>query len=116
MSGGDIAAIIAAGGFVLLVVFIAVPLLKLGRVLDETRTSIRDLNESLSPLLTELTGTITATNKQLDKIDVITDNVAEVSTNISSLVAVFSATLGSPLVKLAGLTKGLRSTLLGKKK
>lgn len=116
MSGGDIAAIIAAGGFVLLVVFIAVPLLKLGRVLDETRTSIRDLNESLSPLLTELTGTVTATNKQLEKIDVITDNVAEVSTNISSLVAVFSATLGSPLVKLAGLTKGLRSTLLGKKK
>lgn len=116
MSGGDIAAIIAAGGFVLLVVFIAVPLLKLGRVLDETRTSIRDLNESLSPLLTELTGTVTATNKQLEKIDVITDNVAEVSTNISSLVAVFSATLGSPLVKIAGLTKGLRSMLLGKKK
>lgn len=116
MSGGDIAAIIAAGGFVLLVIFIAVPLLKLGRVLDETRTSIRDLNESLSPLLTELTETVTATNKQLEKIDVITDNVAEVSTNISSLVAVFSATLGSPLVKLAGLTKGLRSTLLGKKK
>ena len=116
MSGGDIAAIIAAGGFVLLVVFIAVPLLKLGRVLDETRISIRDLNESLSPLLTELTGTVTATNKQLEKIDVITDNVAEVSTNISSLVAVFSATLGSPLVKIAGLTKGLRSMLFGKKK
>ncbi|MEY3999837.1 MAG: hypothetical protein RLZZ626_192 [Actinomycetota bacterium] len=43
MSGGDIAAIIAAAAFVLLVLFLAVPLLKLGRVLDETRNSIHDL-------------------------------------------------------------------------
>ena len=114
MSGGDIAALVAAGGFVLLVVFIAVPLLKLGRVLDETRNSIRDLNESVAPLLTELTETVTETNKQLARVDTITENVAEVTTNISALVAVFSSTLGSPLVKLAGLAKGL-SAFLGKK-
>jgi uncharacterized protein YoxC len=116
MSGGDVAGIIAAGGFVLLVLFIAVPLLKLGRVLDETRNSIRDLNETVSPLLSELTQTVTATNKQLAKVDKITENISEVTTNVSSLVAVFSATLGSPLVKIAGLTQGLRSALLGKKK
>jgi uncharacterized protein YoxC len=104
MSGGDVAALIAAGGFVLLVLFIAVPLLKLGRVLDETRNSIRDLNETVSPLLSELTGTVTATNKQLAKVDQITENISEVTT------------LGSPLVKIAGLTQGLRSALLGKKK
>ncbi len=115
MSGGDIAAIVAAAGFVLLVLFIAVPLLKLGRVLDEARNSIRDLNESVSPLLTELTDTVTATNKQLAKVDVITENVAEVTTNVSALVAVFSSTLGSPLVKLAGLAKGVNA-FLGKKK
>lgn len=116
MSGGDVAALIVAGGFVLLVLFVAVPLLKLGRVLDETRNSIRDLNESVSPLLTELTETVTATNKQLAKVDQITENISEVTTNVSSLIAVFSATLGSPLVKIAGLTQGLRSALLGKKK
>jgi uncharacterized protein YoxC len=116
MSGGDVAALIAAGGFVLLVLFVAVPLLKLGRVLDETRNSIRDLNESVSPLLTELTETVTSTNKQLAKVDQITENISEVTTNVSSLVAVFAATLGSPLVKIAGLTQGLRSALLGKKK
>lgn len=116
MSGGDVAAIIAAAGFVLLVVFLAVPLFKLGRVLDETRNSIRDLNEGVSPLLTELTETVTQTNKQLAKVDVITENVAEVTTNVSSLVAVFSATLGSPLVKIAGLTQGIRSAIIGKSK
>jgi uncharacterized protein YoxC len=116
MSGGDVAALIAAGGFVLLVLFVAVPLLKLGRVLDETRNSIRDLNETVSPLLSELTQTVTAANKQMAKVDQITENISEVTTNVSSLVAVFAATLGSPLVKIAGLTKGLRSALLGKKK
>jgi ABC-type antimicrobial peptide transport system permease subunit len=52
----------------------------------------------------------------LEKVDQITESISEVTTNVSSLVAVFSATLGSPLVKLAGLTQGLRSALLGKKK
>lgn len=116
MSGGDIAAIIAAGAFALLVLFIAVPLVKLGKVLDETRESIRSVNEEVAPLLTELTQTVQATNKQLAKVDVITENVSEVTGNISALVAVFASTVGSPLVKIAGLTTGLRSVLLGKSK
>ena len=115
MSGGDIAALVAAGAFLLLVLFIAVPLLKLGRVLDETRESIRDLNSSVAPLLTELTDTVTEANKQLARVDVITENVAEVSSNISSLVAVFSSAVGSPLIKLAGFAQGLRSNLNKKK-
>ncbi len=116
MSGGDVAAIIASVGFVVLVLFLGVPLLKLGQVLDETRNSIRDLNESTGPLLTELTETVTQTNKQLAKVDTITESVAEVTSNVNSLVAVFSAAVGSPLVKIAGLTQGLRSAMNGKNK
>ena len=116
MSGGEIAAIIAASGFVLLVLFIAVPLVKFGRVLDETSDSIRDLSRDVSPLITELTVTVTETNKQLAKVDQITDSVSEVATNVSSLVAVFSSTVGSPLVRMAGFTQGLKSALFGKKK
>jgi uncharacterized protein YoxC len=115
MGGGDIAAIIAASAFALLVIFIGVPLLKLGRLIDEARESVHDLNDSVAPLLTELTTTVTETNKQLARLDVITENVADVSTNVKSLVAVFSASVGAPLVKIAGLTQGLRSALLGKK-
>ena len=115
MSGGDIAALVAAGGFVLLVLFIAVPLIKLGKLLDEATTSVRELNDTMSPLLNELSETVTAANKQLARIDVITESAAEVATNVSSLVAVFTSAVGSPLLKLAGFTKGIRSTLKGKK-
>lgn len=111
MSGGEIASIIAAAAFALLVIFIGVPLLKLGRLIDETRDSVHDLNDSMSPLLTELTTTVTETNKQLARVDVITENVADVTTNIRSLVAVFSASVGAPLAKIAGLTQGIRSAM-----
>ena len=115
MSGGDIAGIIAASGFVLLVLFIGVPLVKLGRVLDETRDSLRNISEEVTPLLSELTDTVQATNKQLAKVDVITENVSEVTGNVSALVALFASAVGSPLMKIAGIANGVRSILKTKK-
>ena len=115
MSGGDIAAIIAASAFALFVLFTAIPLVKLGRLIDETSASVRELSEDVSPLLTGLTETVTETNKQLARIDVITENAAEVSQNISSLVAVFTASVGSPLVKIAGFDKSLSGIFLNNK-
>ena len=116
MSGGEIAAIIAAGAFVLLVLFIGVPLIKLGGLIDEARDSVRELNDTVAPLLSEVTTTVAQTNKQLAKVDAISENLVEVTTNVKSLVAVFSASVGAPLLKIAGLTQGLRSAILGKKK
>lgn len=115
MSGGEIAALIAAGALALFVLFLAIPLVKLGKLLDETTETVKELNVSLPSLLSGLSETVDQTNKQLAKIDVITDNVAEISSNFQSLVAVFSASVGSPLLKLAGYLKGFTS-FLGKKK
>lgn len=115
MSGGEIAGIIASSALALFVLFLAVPLLKLGKLLDETTDTVKEINDSLPSLLTGLTETVDQTNKQLAKIDVITDNVADVTTNVQSLVAVFSASLGAPILKLAGYLKGFTS-FVGKKK
>jgi uncharacterized protein YoxC len=79
MSLGGIAGLIAAGGFVLLVGALAVPLWKLGKVLDETRLTVRGLSDGALPLLTEVTTTVASTNQQLGKVDTITNNVAQVS-------------------------------------
>ena len=67
MSVGDVAGLIAAGAFVLLVGFMAVPLLKLGRVLDETRVTIRGLSDDTRPLIGEVTTTVSQTNHQLER-------------------------------------------------
>lgn len=115
MSGGELAAIIAASALALFVIFLAVPLVKLGKLLDETTNTVKEINDSLPPLLSGLNETVEQTNKQLAKIDVITGNIADVSTNIQSLMAVFTASVGSPLLKLAGYLKSFTS-FLGKKK
>jgi uncharacterized protein YoxC len=107
MNPQEIAALVASGTFLLLVIFLGVPLLKLGRVLDETRASIKSISEDLSPLLDEVTVTVQETNKQLARLDQITENVAEVTSNVNSLVAVVSSTVGSPLIKIAGLVNSI---------
>lgn len=112
---GDIAGLVAAIVFAILVGLLAVPLLKLGKVLDETRATIRGLADDTHPLLTEVTTTVTHTNEQFAKVDTITTNAAQVATNVSALTALFAATLGSPVVKVAAFTFGVRQAMQGRR-
>lgn len=122
MSVGEIAGLIAAMAAVALVGFSAVPLLKLGRVLEETRLAVRDIGHNTVPILVELKSTVTATNDELGKLSLVTEDVAKVSANATvvaenaaQLSTVFSATLGGPLVKTAAFTYGLRQAVAGKR-
>lgn len=123
VSIGDIAGMIAAIAFVVLVALMAVPLLKLGRVLEETRLAIRDIGHNSVPILTELRGTVTATNNEIEKLSYVTEDVSKVSghatvvsENAAQLATLFSATLGGPLVKTAAMTYGVRTALKGRSK
>lgn len=112
---GDVAGLVAAIAFVALVGLLAVPLIKLGHVLDEMRTTIRTLSDDTRPLLSEVTTTVSHTNEQLVKVDTITTNAAQVATNVSALTALFAATLGSPVVKVAAFTYGVRHAVSGRR-
>ena len=81
MSGGEIAGLIAAVAFVALVALTAVPLLKLRRVLEEVRLAVRDIGHESVPILTELRGTVRATNDELVKLSLVTEDAAKVSRN-----------------------------------
>ena len=69
MTAGQIAALIAAGAFVVLVLLLAVPLLKLGRTLDEATIAIRKAHEGSAPLLDDAQVTLRQVNTQLDRVD-----------------------------------------------
>ena len=123
MSVGEVAGLIAAVAAVALVVFCAVPLLKLGRVLEELRLAVRDLGHNSVPILQELRGTVSATNEELSKLSLVTEDVAKVSAhatvvseNAAQLSTIFSSTLGGPLIKTAAFTYGVRKAVSGKKK
>jgi uncharacterized protein YoxC len=120
MSVGEIAGLIAAVAFVALVAFTAVPLLKLGRVLEELRLAVRDIGHESVPILTELRGTVRATNDELVRLSVVTEDVAKVSRNATvvtenaaQMSTLFSATLGGPLVKTAAFSYGVRKAIRG---
>ncbi|MCU1628943.1 MAG: secreted protein [Pseudonocardia sp.] len=111
MSAGQIAALIAAGAFVVLVVLIAIPLLKLGRTLDEATVAIRKAHEGSAPLLTDAHATLSSVNTQLERVDGITSNARQVSSNVSVLTSLFTATLGGPLVRAAAFSYGLNKAV-----
>lgn len=120
MTVGQIAGLIAAIALCFLVAFAAVPLLKLGRVLEELRLAVRDVGHNSVPILQELKGTVTATNSELEKIAVVTEDVAKVSNhatvvsgNAANLSTLFMGALGGPLVKTAAFTYGVRKAVKG---
>ena len=115
MSVGQIAAIIAAVAFVILVVLLAIPLLKLGRTLDEATIAIRKAHEGTEPLLSDANVTLTSVNTQLERVDGMTASAQAVAANTKALTTLFTATLGGPLVKVAALSYGLRKAQQARK-
>lgn len=109
---------IAAGALLLLVLLCAVPLLKLGGVLEELRRTVRDLGQESVPILTELKGTVSATNTELEKLAVVTEDAARVSShaatvtrNAADFSSLFTETVSGPLHKVASIGKGSRRAI-----
>ena len=115
MSVGDVVGLVFAAGFCVLVGLLGYPLVKLGKVFDETRLTVRGVSDGTLPLLTEVTTTVSTTNAQLVKVDAITSNVEQMSTNVSALTSLFAATLGSPIIKVAAFSYGVRHAMAGRK-
>jgi uncharacterized protein YoxC len=109
VSAGEIIGLIAAIAFAVLVLLLAIPLLKLGRTLDETTLTIRQVREQSAPILSQANTTVTHVNSNLERVDDITGNAANVSSNVAALTSVVAATLGSPLIKVAAFSYGVRS-------
>jgi uncharacterized protein YoxC len=108
---GAIAGLIAAGAFVLLVLLLAIPLLKLGKTLDEATLAIRKTHEGAAPLLLSAQTTVANVNSQLEQVEDITRGVSSMTTNAAALTSIVSATVGSPLIKVAAFSYGVRSSV-----
>ncbi|WP_018686205.1 DUF948 domain-containing protein [Actinokineospora enzanensis] len=116
MTAGQIAALVAAGAFVLLVLLLGIVLVKLGRTLDEATIAIRKAHENSDPLFSGANTTLTHVNTQLERVDGITAHAQAVTGNVSALASVFTATLGGPLVKMAALSYGVSKAVRARRK
>jgi uncharacterized protein YoxC len=122
VSLGEIAALIAAGAFVVLVLVLAVPILRLRHTVDAATRAINDLNDRTAPLLGNVTTTVEnvntalgqmhtsldGVNLQLARLDTITGHAQQVTANVANLATVVSAAAANPLVKVAAFSYGVR--------
>ena len=122
MSVGEVAALIAALAFLLLVGAVAVPILRLRHTIDAATQTINDLNDRTGPILgnvnetiehvnialTQSHTTLEGVNLQLARIDTITSHAAQVTANVSNLVTVVTSAAASPLTKAAAFGFGVR--------
>src|SRR5437899_4649644 len=111
LSGGEVAGLIVAVFWAVLVFFIALVLVKLGKVVGETGKLVSGVTDQTVPLLGEVTTSVVHVNAELERVDAITANVQSITGNASALTAVFAATLGSPAIKVAAFTYGVRRTM-----
>ena len=113
VSLGDIAGMIAALAFAFLVFRLGSVIGKAGKILDETRVSLRSTTENVQPTLLKLTDTVSLTNDQLTRVDSITSSVTTMTTNASALTSLTAATIGTPLIKVAAFSYGVRTAVRG---
>jgi uncharacterized protein YoxC len=109
ISIGQLAALIAAIGFALLMLSLCYVVLKLAKTVDETSKLVSGISDKTVPLLGEVTTSVTHVNQELVRVDAITANAQSISGNVSALTSLFAATLGSPIIKVAAFSYGVRS-------
>ena len=108
VSGGEVAGLIVAVFWAILVSFLAVALVRLAQTLRRTTELVAGITEQAVPLLGEASEALRTAHTQLDRVDTITSDVAEVTANASALSSTVATAFGGPLVKVAAFGYGVR--------
>lgn len=108
LTAGQVAGLIVAVFFAIAVVVLCYVLLKLGKVVEETQRLVAGITDKTLPLLGEVTTSVVQVNHELTRVDAVTANVQSITGNVSSLTSLFAATLGSPVIKVAAFSYGVR--------
>lgn len=108
---GDIAAIIAAVAFALLVLFLAVPLWKLGAVFGQLEKSIKEVSDEAIVTVKQGQDSLDQVNNQLVRVDAMTSAAGRSVEDVSALTTLVTATLGKPLIKVAAFSYAVRKAM-----
>lgn len=111
MTGGEVAGILVAVFWAILVSFLAVVLVRLAQTLKATTRLVAEVTEQAVPLLTDASATVRSAQTQLDRVDAIATDVQEVTSNASALSTTVASTFGGPLVKVAAFGYGVRRAM-----
>lgn len=111
MSGGEVAGLLVAVFWAILVSFLAVALVRLAQALRAATTLVNHVTEQALPLLGEASAAVRAAQTQLERVDGITTDVQDAAANASALSATVASAVGGPVVKVAAFSFGVRQAL-----
>lgn len=115
MTGGEIAAIIAAGGFAILMIALAVVVFKAANVVEELNTTVKEANKTLAVVTKDADHLMIEVEGLLNKGNVTLDDL---NGKLTLTDPVFKAVgdLGASVSDLNVATRNLTSSLAGKSK
>jgi uncharacterized protein YoxC len=107
-TSGDIALIVVAAVWGVLVLFLCFVLRDTSRVLESTRLTIDAMREETVPLLREVKSSIERTNREIDRIDVVLESAGTIVGRVERLSGLVEEAASSPIVKIISLGAGIR--------
>ena len=102
MGPGGIATIIAACSLLVIAIAISYAVIRIGRLIDEAKLSLKTMTDETKPLIEEVTTTVKLVNGPLESLNKITKSAENVSSKVSDVASSFMDK-GGPAVKVLGL-------------
>ena len=106
LSGGDVALIVLAAFWGVLVLFLSLMLLTMFRVLESTKTLIDGIRDETVPLLGEVKVTVVSVNKELDRVDGMVESAGNIVKSAERVSKVVEQAVSSPLIKVIAFGAG----------
>ena len=106
MTGGEVAAVIAAVALVVAVVALLFALAALVRTLRSLRTAVDDFRREALPIMGELRTTVGTANAELVRVDNLLTTAESVSSTVDSASRLAYLAFSNPVIKVLALATG----------
>jgi Bacterial protein of unknown function (DUF948). len=108
---GDIAALICAISFALLMLALLVVVLKLSRTMAITNKLLNDIRKESLPLMGRVQTTIDHVNNEMGYVDGVLKSLEKIAARANSITQAAQSLVTSPLVRVLGLGLGVQRAL-----
>jgi hypothetical protein len=106
-SAGDVALIVLAAFWALLVLGLCLVLVNTYNVLTSTKILIDGIREETVPLLSEVRNSVVKTNRELDRVDGMLESTGSILARVEKISRLVEQAASGPLVRIIALGAGL---------
>jgi len=111
ISAGDVALIVLAAFWGVLVIFIAIMMLNVFRLLGEVTTMVKGVREQTVPMLGDVRLTVQGVNKELGRVDTLLESGGKMAKSAERMTSAVEQVVTSPLIKVAAAAAGVAAFL-----